>query len=200
MQRYVFLMLTSFLMSLLWSYSFSYFESRYWCNVESWSLTISMNSGQHKCFDYLTVINNELIQVGSDLTQASNYITWWTDIDYWKWVQTSLLTQTKSLKAQQTQALIAIRDFERSLFNQIKSLLNYYLADQRTDLLQTIDRVRVELEDSKRVWNEARFQQYLRNMETLQSKLFLIDRIQFAHDFEEMVPFLKEFLYGTPQL
>ena len=159
-----------------------------------------MNTGQQKCFDYLATIHQQLQQVTWDMQQASNYITRGTDVAYRTSINDNLMVQRSDLESQQTQALIAIRDFERSLFNQIKSLLQFYLADQRTWVLSSIERVRVQLENSKTAGNAALFQQYSTNMETLQVKLFLLDRIQFAHDFEELVPFLKEYLYGWGEL
>gem|GEM_PF-4792874 len=59
-----------------------------------------------------------------------------------------------------------------------------------------MDSLRGKLLTAKTVGNQLLFEQYRKDMESLQYKLFLLDRIQFSHDFEELVPFLKEFLYG----
>jgi len=178
----------------------SYFESRYRCNVQSGSITISMNSGEQKCFSYLAGIHTSLLDVQWDILQANNYITRGTDVDYRTTVLSSLTTQQESLENKKNQALIAMQDFERSLYNQIKSLLKFYLADQREGVLSQVEWVRWLLQASKESWNGVLFQQYLNQMESLQYKLFLLDRIQFSHDFEELVPFLKEYLYGGGQL
>lgn len=63
-------------------------------------------------------------------------------------------------------------------------------------MLSNVQRARTQLMQAKVSGNEIRFKQLLENMEQLQYKLFLLDRIEFAHDFEELVPFLKEYLYG----
>ncbi len=159
-----------------------------------------MDTGEQTCFWYLGSLHTLLNQVDTDINQANNYITWWTDVAYWTWILWSLTTQRDSLKNRQSQTLLAIEDFERSLFNQIKSLLQFYLKEQRTAIIQSVDNLRVQLVASKTVGNKLMFEQHLKSMESLQYKLFLLDRIQFAHDFEELVPFLKEFLYGGGKL
>ncbi len=177
-----------------------YFESRYWCNSQTGSLTISMNTWQQKCFDYLASIHQDLTQINTDLTQANNYISFGTDVSYRNSVVETLLDDRDDLRLLQSQAIIAINDFERALFNQIKSLLQFYLAEQRTWVLNSIERLRIQIDTAKRTWNTLQYTQLINNMETLQIKLFMLDRIQFAHDFEELVPFLKKYLYGSWQL
>jgi len=159
-----------------------------------------MNTGQQKCFTYLSTLTATIDQVDADLLQADNYISRWTDVAYRTSVQWSLRLQRDGIQEKKSQAILAIDDFERSLFNQIKSLLRFYLSEQRTEVLVSVEEVRAELLMAKNDGNTQVFQQHLTTMEWLQVKLFLLDRIQFAHDFEELVPFLKEYLYGWGEL
>lgn len=118
-------------------------------------------------------------------------------MSYRNQVVDSLQDQKNILIKRRSQTLLAVSDFERSLFNQIKSLLVFYLADQRDDVLRSVERVRNQIVAARDIGAEMSFRSLLGTMEGLQYKLFLLDRIQFAHDFEEMVPFLKEYLYGN---
>jgi len=180
---------------LTWVVS-SYFESRYRCNIGDWTITISMDAWEQKCFAYLAGIHQQITQVDTDLEQANNFITRWTDTEYRTWIVWTLRGRKSSLQSSQTQTLLAIEDFERSLFNQIKSLLQFYLKQERNWVISDVDSLRGKLLTAKTVGNQLLFEQYRKDMESLQYKLFLLDRIQFSHDFEELVPFLKEFLYG----
>lgn len=189
-------LITIFLVSLLWSVQvFSYFESRYWCTVTPQEITVQMNWGDQKCFSYLAEIDSQITLIEVDMLQAQNYIIRWTDVDYWTLIYEKLERQKLWFTTARDQSLIAINDFELSLFSQIKNLLKFHLSKDKEGVLSDIKKVRISLSESKKAWNELIFQSWLQSMEQLQYRLFLLDRIEFSHDFEELVPFLKEYLY-----
>ncbi len=154
-----------------------------------------MNWGDQKCFSYLAEIDSQITLIEVDMLQAQNYIIRWTDVDYWTLIYEKLERQKLWFTTARDQSLIAINDFELSLFSQIKNLLKFHLSKDKEGVLSDIKKVRISLSESKKAWNELIFQSWLQSMEQLQYRLFLLDRIEFSHDFEELVPFLKEYLY-----
>ncbi len=174
-----------------------YFEWKYYCTVQSSNITVSLSTGTKKCFGHIAETTQSIQQVESDIAQANAFISLWTDVAYRNEVLLTLASQKKSQERTKTQVLLAMSDFERSLFNQIKSLLVFYLSEQRSGVLRSIQSISNQSTVALESWNELSFKNLASTMEWLQYKLFLLDRIQFAHDFEEMVPFLKEYLYGN---
>lgn len=92
---------------------------------------MSLNQGDATCFTYLQTLDVDIAQIEDDMLQAQQYITWGTDSDYRGVVLIDLQSQKTILTRSKNQLLVAIDDFEASLFVQIKSLLRFYLADQR---------------------------------------------------------------------
>ncbi len=173
-----------------------YFERKYYCSTSDWAIIVSLRETWQKCFTYLKSLDSTIMTVQHDISLARSYITRWTNVEYWTEVVTSLENKEKLLKRLQSQTILAINDFERSLFNQVKNLLQYHLAWERESVLRDVERKRAQLEWAKAVGKYEEYKQLSQTMEILQYKLFLLDRVQFSHDFEELVPFLKEYLYG----
>jgi hypothetical protein len=178
--------------------TFGYFEWKYQCNIDKGQIVVSLTQWNAKCFYYLETLDWDIADIQSDMSQAQQYIAWGTDKDYRAVILVDLQAQKEILTRSKAQLVVAIDDFESSLFVQIKRLLRYYLASQREWVLSNIQRSRTQLMQAKVAGNELWFRELISNMESLQYKLFLLDRIQYAHDFEELVPFLKEYLYGNP--
>jgi len=100
-----------------------YFEWKYQCSIQSGNITVSLNSGTQKCFDYLSAMESSISQLDIDISQASDFIVRGNDTSYRNQVLATLNKEKSSLLKTKSQTLVAISDFERSLFNQIKSLL-----------------------------------------------------------------------------
>ena len=185
---------------VLWSSAFGYFEPRYRCDVSQEEIVVSLQSTSNtpqKCFSYLNTLETTIGKLDSDISQAQNYITWWTDVTYRSSIYKALNTQKTALELSQQQVVVAMDDFERTLYMKVRRLLKFHLTDDRDTTLADIKQVNKELEKSKLWGYDLLFKQLSAQMEQLQYRLFLLDRIQFAHDFEELIPFLKEYLYGS---
>lgn len=195
--RYFKRFLSIFLILISIGYGSTYFEWKYFCDLNNGNITVSLNEWNQKCFWYLNAFDTSLSQLQQDISQAKSFIDAGSDTEYRSSLVDSLTQEKTKLEVLQSQLLIAISDFEGALFNQIKSLLVFYLAEQRESVLGNVDRLRWHLITARVAGNELQYKQLLNNMEILQYKLFLLDRIQFAHDFEELIPFLKEYLYGS---
>jgi len=97
-----------------------------------------LQSGNQKCFAYLSTTQISLSELNNDLRQAKDFITWGSDVDYRTTVVDSLDTQKSSLETSRDQTIAAIVDFERALFIQIQSLLEFHLTDDKTAALTGI--------------------------------------------------------------
>lgn len=183
-------------LGIIWLLGMSsgYFESRYRCTISAGNITVSLQSGNQKCFSYLSTTQISLTELNNDLRQARDFITWGSDVDYWTTVVASLETQKSSLETSRDQTIAAIVDFERALFIQIQSLLEFHLTDDRTSALTGVRTTKEQLIQARLRWDTILFNNLQSTMEWFQHTLFLLDRILFAHDFEEMMPFLKEYL------
>lgn len=85
-------------------------------------------------------------------------------------------------------------DFETALFQQVKDLLQRPITSEKQHLLSRINIMRETMQTTKKQGSKDTYTLIVTKMEDLQYRLFVMDRMLFASDFEEIVPFVKEYL------
>lgn len=174
---------------------YGYFEYKFRCTISPTNITVSLNKTWQKCLDYLSEIDWSLQKIRNDIVQAKSYVWRWADITYRTEVYNTLINQQNLLIASREQTIVAIDDFEQSLFTKIKTLLKFHLDADKQLAIQSIASLRNQLTLARNSGDSQMFRQLLPRMELLQYQLFLLNQIESSSNFEELVPFLKQYLY-----
>lgn len=173
--------------------SHGYFEYKFHCQIWGTTIGITLNDGE-LCFDYLARLNTKINAVQQDIQNAEFLISQWQDASFWSWVLAWLKGEESILLDQQSVVIASMQSFEASLFTQIKTLLQKPINAEKKLRLDRINIMRETMESTKKQWLTDSYQLIVTKMEAMQYELFVMDRMLFSADFEEMVPFIKEYL------
>jgi len=187
------IVLTMFLIAVFPTNWFWYFEYKFRCEISGTSIWISLD-GWVLCFDFLENINAEITPLKKDIENAQIFVDQWVDVEYWKGIQSSLQSNMDILEQQQNVIITSMADYERTLFARVKELLTNPITSEKKHLLSRVNMLRETMEITKKQWAEDTYKLIVNKMEVFQYRLFVLDRMLFATDFEEIVPFVKQYL------
>lgn len=175
------------------SSSQAYFEYKFRCQIGGTTIWITLNDGE-LCFDYLAELNTKTNAVQQDIQNAEYLISIWEDVSFRGGVLQWLRGEEGILLDQQRIVIASMKDFELALFGQIKTLLQNPITAEKSLRLTRINNLRETMESTKKQWLSDTYQLIVTKMERLQYELFVLDRMLYSSDFEEMVPFIKDYL------
>ena len=173
--------------------SHGYFEFKFRCQIWGSTIGITLNDGE-LCFDYLAKLNIKINAVQQDIENTDFLIEKGEDIDFWRGILSGLKGEENILLNQQLVVIASMKDFEAALFLQVKTLLQRPISAEKQQRLSRIDIMRETMESIKKQWLTDSYELIVAKMETVQYELFVMDRMLSSNDFEEMVPFMKEYL------
>lgn len=143
---------------------------------------------------YLADVNTQLWEVEKNIIAAENHIRLEQDVAYRKGVLSSLYTQRTAVELLQEKLLVAVNDFELDLFRQIHALVRFQLKGDREKVFAKEEEAKQAMQYAKKTGNIDTLIKEIQIIEYYQKRIALLDRIQFSASFEEMMPFLKEYL------
>ncbi len=172
----------------------AYFEARYFCVVRNTQITVSLQKTNKLCLDYIRETEQRLDEVNKNIIAAQNHIRLKQDVVYRQWVLTWLQWERTSIQVLKEKLVVAIDDFEWDLFRKIHALVRYQLKGDREKVFARREDAMSQARKSKSSGDVHWFVRATQRVEYYQKRVHLLDRIHFAQSFEEMMPFLKEYL------
>lgn len=172
----------------------AYFEARYFCEVKARQITVTLQKTDKLCLSYVHETSKRSKELADNIAAAQNHIRLKQDVEYWQWVSTALQLERAGIESLKEKMLAAITDFERDLFRKIHALVRYQLKWDREKVFAKDAEITQQWVIAKESGDLNALVLAIQRREYYQKRIALLDRIHFAASFEELMPFLKEYL------
>lgn len=178
---------------LLLSFSYWYFENRYYCRINKESINVSLKKWvwYDSCLEKIKAIDSKIENNTVNINLSNGYINKWEDVEYWSSLKAQLTLEKSALVELKSNLLFFMNSFEETLFLKIKKLLYYHYKDDK----ERIDNKIKQMNKMKQLflsrWNTKQLREYNEIISNLYKNKVIINNILQSNNFEEMVPFLR---------
>jgi hypothetical protein len=178
----------------------SYFEDRFFCEVSSEQITVSLHEGETLCFTYIAKITDRITELQEDIRIAQQFIQRDLDVQYWSTVWSSLLERKNQFLNSRRLMIDAMEDYEKELFLRVKWLISFYLKPEYDALTKKIAQADFLLAHLRLTGNGEMYPTILQRRDELYREWLLLEAIKTAHSFETLLFPLKTYLHDYPSL
>ncbi len=178
------------------STTFGYYEHKYFCEIDNDSIVVSIQQWNILCFDYLKSMQDEINELDNDILRAQWYVNAGTKDDqaYWNWVVENFSNKKQERVSLRDRVIVAVDDYELSLFSRVKGLTTYYLKPERELLFEKQGQATSLLVRLKAAGDVPKYLFVLEKLDGIQYRIWLLDQIRFSQNFSELIPPLKAYL------
>lgn len=179
---------------LFWANNcFAYFEYKYYCAINSDSISVSLNqkSNYKKCMDLTKEIDKKIFDIDDNINIAEKYIKKKEDTEYWLSVKGDLNKNKENLEFLQLKIKWSMSLFENWLFIKIKKLLNYYLAKEIFIVSTNITIIKNKINEAEKISDADRMKENIKTLDEWIIKKYMLNWILEAENFEQLIPLLK---------
>ncbi len=180
--------------------AFSYFENRFFCDVSSDIITVSLHEWETLCFTYIEKITERVTELHEDIRIAQQFIDRDLDVEYWSSVWRWLIERRNQFLNSRRLLLDAMEDYEKELFLRVKWLISFYLKPEHDEITKKIAQADFLLAHLRLVWDREMYPTILQRREELYREWLLLEAIKTSYSFETLLFPLKTYLHDHPSL